>query len=239
MQKSMSKDRTSHPLTQTGQSTDAQTRRTKALLACGMIAGPLYIVVGSLQILIRPGFDPTRNDLSQMSLGSLGWIQIMNFMVTGLLVIASAVGMRRAIRGSKGGTWGPLLLSIYGLGLIGAGFFSADPGNGFPPGTPMNAHIISWHGIVHTISGGLGFLGLISACFVFASRFASRRQWGWAAYSIATGVFFLAAFIGIASGSQQGGTTLVIVTLAFTAAVVIGWAWIAVMAARVRTGLSA
>jgi hypothetical protein len=228
----MPKDNTSTTLTQTGQSTDAQTRLTKALLACGVIAGPLYIVVGILQILIRPGFDPTRNDLSQMSLGDLGWIQITNFIVTGLLVIASAIGMRRVLRGSRGGTWGPLLLSIYGLGLIGAGFFTADPGNGFPPGTPTDVHIISWHGIVHTISGGLGFLGLIAACLVFAGRFVGRRQWGWAAYSVFTGVFFLAAFVGIATGFQQGGAILVILTLAFTAAVVIAWTWIAVMAAR-------
>ncbi|HLI89283.1 MAG TPA: DUF998 domain-containing protein [Ktedonobacteraceae bacterium] len=238
MQKSMSEDRTSITFVQTGQSTDARTRRTRALLACGMIAGPLYIAVGVLQILIRPGFDPTRNDLSQMSLGDLGWIQITNFIVTGLLVIACAVGMRRALRGSTGGTWGPLLLIVYGLGLIGAGFFTADPGLGFPPGTPMDAHIISWHGIVHTISGGLGFLGLIAACFVFARRFAGRRQWGWAAYSVATGVFFLAAFVGIATGFQQNGAALVILTLAFTGAVVIAWTWIAVLAARLRAGLA-
>lgn len=222
---------------QTGQSTDMRTQGTKALLTCGMIADPLYITVGVLQILIRPGFDPTRNDLSQMSLGNLGWIQITNFIVTGLLVIASAVGMRRVLRGSQGGTWGPLLLSIYGLGLIGAGFFTADPGLGFPPGTPMDARIISWHGIVHTISGVLGFLGLIAACLVFARRFVGRRQWGWAAYSVATGVFFFAAFVGIATGLQQGGVILVILTLAFTAAVVIAWTWIAVMAARLRTEL--
>src|SRR5207253_6149221 len=115
-----------------------QTRKTliltRALLGAGLIAGLLYIVVGLIQMLIRPGFDIRRHELSLMSNGDLGWIQIGNFVVTGLLVIAAAIGMRRVLRGNRGGTWGPLLVAVYGAGLIAAGAFVADPMNGFPPG---------------------------------------------------------------------------------------------------------
>jgi hypothetical protein len=210
---------------------------TRSLLACGGLAGPVYIVVGAIQMLIRPGFDPTRHDLSLMSNGSLGWIQIANFLVTGLLTIAGAVGMRRAMPSGQGRTWGPLLVAVYGLGLIGAGFFIADPALGFPPGTPADAHAISGHGLMHFVSGGIGFLGLIAACVVFARRFAALKQWGWAAYSLATGVLFFAAFFGIAVGSSQGGATLTFVVLAFTTAVVLGWAWVSAMAARLMNEL--
>ncbi len=219
-------------------SLSSDTQWTRALLACGAIAGPLYIIVGLIQIFIRPGFDVTRHDLSLTSNGDLGWIQIANFLVTGLLTIAGAVGMRRAMRGSLGGTWGPLLIGVYGVGLIGAGIFVADPMNGFPPGTPVGATAISWHGILHLLSGAVGFLGLIGACFVFARRFAALGQRGWAAYSIATGVIFFAAFFGIATGSQQGGATLAFVTIAFTVAVVLGWAWVSAMAARLMAELA-
>jgi hypothetical protein len=150
------------------------------------------------------------------------WIQIANFIVTGLLTIAGAAGMRRALQSGRGRTWGPLLLAVYGLGLIGAGFFSADPALGLPPGTPADAHSISWHGLLHFISAGVGFLGLIAACVVFARRFAGLKQWGWAVYSLATGVLFFAAFFGIATGSNQSGAALTFVGLAFTAAVVLG-----------------
>jgi hypothetical protein len=183
-------------------------------------------------MLIRPGFDIRRHALSLLSNGDLGWIQIANFVVAGLLVIAGALGMRRVMRGSRGGTWGPLLLGLYGLGLVGAGFFAADPALGFPPGTPEDATAISWHGLLHFVAGGIGFLGLIAACFVFASRFMALKQPGWAAYSAATGVIFFAAFFGIASGSRGAG-----VSLAFALAVVIAWVWISVMAARLRSGL--
>ena len=205
---------------------------TRALLMGGVIAGPLYIALGVLQVLIRPGFNVTRHDLSLMSNGSLGWIQIGNFIITGLLTIGGAAGMWRALPAGRGRRWGPLLLAVYGLGLIGAGFFSADPALGFPPGTPAEAHAISAHGLLHFVSGGLGFLGLIAACLVFARRFASQGRRGWAAYSLATGVLFFLAFFGIASGSNQTGPALTAVVLAFTAAVVLGWAWVSAMAGR-------
>jgi hypothetical membrane protein len=46
-------------------------------------------------MFIRPGFDIKRHAISVLSLGDLGWIQIATFLITGLLTIASAVGMRR------------------------------------------------------------------------------------------------------------------------------------------------
>jgi hypothetical membrane protein len=204
----------------------------RAALACGVVAGPISIVVGVIEMLTRPGFDPTRHDLSLMSNGDWGWIHIAMLVLTGLLTIAGAVGMRLVLRGSRGGTWGPLLVGVYGLGLIGAGFFTADPALGFPPGTPADAHAVSWHGLLHFVSGGIGFLALIAACFVFARRFAAQRLRGWEVYSVATGVLFFAAFVGIAVGSQAKGPLLTFVILAFSVAVVLGWAWVSAMAAR-------
>ena len=219
-----------HSISQDNTSRDA--KLTRVLLLCGVVAGPLYVIVGVIEMLTRPGFDPTRHDLSLMSNGDWGWIHISLLILTGLLTIAGAVGMRRVLRGGRGGTWGPLLLGIYGLGLIGAGFFTADPALGFPPGTPANAHAVSWHGLLHFICGGIGFLGLIAACFVFARRFAAQRQRGWVAYSVATGVIYLAAFAGIAVGSNSVGVITTIVILAFSVAVVLGWAWVSAMAVK-------
>jgi hypothetical protein len=207
------------------------TRSTNILLLCGVAAGPLYIIVGMTQMLTRAGFDPARHALSLMSNGDLGWIQIANFLVTGSLVLAAAVGMHRVLHPGRGGTWGPLLIGLYGLGLIGAGFFVADPALGFPPGTPPGPPVtVSLHGMLHFASGGVGFLGLIAACFVFARRYAALQQRGWAAYSAATGLAFLTAFFGIASGSNNAW-----IIVAFTAAVVLAWLWLSLVAARLMT----
>lgn len=206
---------------------------TNFLLTCGIIAGPFYVLVAVLQMFIREGFDPTRHDWSLLSNGELGWIQIANFIITGLLTISCAVGLRRTLTGI-GSTWGPLLVGLYGVGLIAAGIFVADPMNGFPVGSPA-ATTISTNALLHMISGSVGFIGLIGACFVFAKRFAKQKETAWSRFSIITGILFFAAFFGVASGSQPGSPLLVPVTLAFTAAVLLGWTWVALLAKKVRT----
>src|SRR5215467_13286600 len=162
---------------------------TRALLACGVLAGPFYLVVGLAQAFTRPGFDITRHDLSVLSNGALGWIQIANFLITGVLVVAGAAGIRRALRSGPARRWGPLLIAIYGAGLIGAGFFTADPVAGFPPGTPASTVAVSWHGLLHLVCAAVGFLALISACAVCAPvRLAGPE----AAFSAGAGGFWFA-----------------------------------------------
>ncbi len=211
------------------------TSLTRRLLACGIIAGPLYLVVGFAQAFLRPGFDPAHNDLSVLANGDLGWIQITNLTATGLLTLLFAIGLRRALRGGQAGTGGPILLGLYAVGLVAAGIFVADPMNGFPPGTPPgHATSTSLHGLGHFVSGGVGFLGLIAGAFVLARRFRADGHRGLGAFSILTGICFLAAFLGIATGS-----TSAVVVLSFTAAVVLAWAWIAVVAATLRRNVAA
>lgn len=207
---------------------------TKALLTCAVVAGPIYILVGLLEGMLRPGFNFTKHDLSTLANGDLGWIHMTMLMLTGALVIAGAVGVRRVLRSNRGGTWAPLLLGLYGLGLIGAGIFSADPAYGFPIGTPADYHAVSSHGLMHLISGSIGFLGLIAACFVMARRFKQTKESGWQNFSLITGVFYFLAFFGIAAGSQQGAAVATTVILTFTAAVVLGWTWITMVAKKLQ-----
>src|ERR1700716_1879 len=201
---------------------------TKALLSCGVVAAPLFTVVAVIEMFTRNGFDLRRHDLSLLSNGDLGWIQIANFVVAGFLVVGGAVGIRRAIPSGRATTWGPLLLGIYGLGWIGAGVFVADAMNGFPPGTPNGFPAsASWHSWMHLASGSVGFLALIVACLVFARRFAGLGQRGWMAYSIVTAILVLAAVVGISSGSQQ--PTIII---AFFIAGILSLAWVSALSLR-------
>src|SRR5690242_9979755 len=88
-------------------------RVTRFLLGYGVIAGPLYVAVSLVQAVTRPGFDLSRHAWSLLESGDLGWIQITNFVVSGLMTVAAAVGLRRALgRGSV-----PVLLGGYGAAL--------------------------------------------------------------------------------------------------------------------------
>ena len=194
-------------------------RRTR-LLSCGIAAGPVYIALGAIQIAIRPGFDITRHALSLLSNGDLGWIQISNFLITGALLIAGAVGLQRSLHSASGRKWAPRMLVLYGVGLICAGVFRADPALGFPPGTPLDHNPMSWHGQMHFVAGAVGFTGLIASCFIFSNRFRALGQTGWSLYSLITGIVFLTAFLGVASGSRG------LAILYFSLAVVLSFVWL-------------
>jgi uncharacterized protein DUF998 len=130
----------------------APTRQSTWLLAGGIVAGPLFLAVWLIQAFTREGFNLRRHPLSLLSLGELGWIQIANFVVTGVLYVACAAGMWRLLHPGRSGTWGPLLVAGFGFGLILAGSFTTDPGAGFPPGAPTGApEQISWHGVLHQV----------------------------------------------------------------------------------------
>jgi hypothetical protein len=94
--------------------------------------------------------------------------------------------------------------------------------DGFPAGTPDGPPVaFTVPGMLHFLCGGVGFLALIIATFVLAKRFFRQGRIGRAVGSIVTGVAFLTGFGGIASGSASPA-----ITLAFTAAVLLVWAWL-------------
>ena len=202
---------------------------TARLLACGVVAGPLFLTVLMIQAFTREGFDLSRHPLSLLSLGDLGWIQIANFVVTGALFVGCAIGMRRALRPGRSSTWAPRLVGAFGVGLIVAGVFTTDPGAGFPPGAPAGApEQISWHGILHEVGSGLAFLGMIVGCLVFARRFVAIRRPGWVGACVA----MAAAVLVLASWPDTDGVS---VRLVIASAILFGF--VAATAVRLMRGL--
>jgi hypothetical protein len=184
-----------------------------------MITGPLFIGLAFIQVLTRQGFDLRRDAISLLSVGDLGWIQVTNFVVSGLLAVALAIGMRRALHPGRASTWGPLLVATYGIGLCIGGVFTTDPSFGFPPGAPEGMPAsMSWHAVLHAIGFFTAFLSVIPACFVFARRFAGRKQWRWTAYCTFSGLLAPAL---IMFGSNNLGIAGVVFFVA--GVVVCGW----------------
>lgn len=201
-------------------------KRSSSLLACGVVAGPLFVALVLLQALTREGFDPRIHPLSMLSLGDAGWIQIANFLVSGVLFVLAAVGLRAALHPGRAGTWGPLLVGAFGVSLVWAGVFSTDPALGFPPGAPAGVPDASWHGALHNWAPVLGYYALFAACFVFARRFLGSGQRGWALYCLLTAV---AGFILSTAGVMVGDFRVLL------AGGVLTWGWASVMAWQVRS----
>jgi hypothetical membrane protein len=192
---------------------------TGLLLTAGILAGPLYLASVAVQALTRDGCD-------------LGWVQIATFVVTGLLFVASAIGLRRALDPAtvRGRRWGPLLVGVLGAGMVAAGLFPADPVDGFPPGTPTGPpSTVSPTGLVHFAVSSVAFVALAAACFVFSRRFAAAGQRGWARLSLAVGAVFLASWLSVFvfAGAPAANVALAV-------GIALALIWTGLLAAHVR-----
>jgi hypothetical protein len=194
---------------------------TRSLLGYGPLAGAVFEISILAQDLTRHGFSVAHDDASLLANGPLGWIQVTTFLLAGAMIIAAAVGLRRA----TSSRWTSRLIAVYGAGLMAAGVFRADPADGFGPGAPLGKAVhVSWHGDGHLIAASIGFIALIAACFTAAHAFSRAGHRALAIYSRVTGVAFLAAFAGVTSGSSNPA-----VVVPFYAAVLAVFAWIAVI----------
>jgi len=207
------------------------THKTTIALTCGAVAGPLFTVAGLAQAATRAGFDPARHQLSLLSNGPLGWLQMLNFIITGGLFLIGAMGMRAALTSGRGATWGPRLIAVFGAGMIGAGIFRPDPAFGFPPGTPDARPIpVSWHGALHYVIASAAFLALIIAAVVFARRFAAARNRGWALGSGAAAAALLTGVAAVSSGTVSPFGSIWMITSALMA-----FLWASAVAAHLRS----
>jgi len=204
----------------------------RLLLACGVIGPVLFVVVFLIEGATRADYDPLRHPVSSLSIGDLGWMQVANFIITGSLLLAFAFGLGQALRPSTRVAWGPLLIGLVAIGLIGSGLFITDPLSGYPPGTPLVPTDRTVHGILHDLFGTPVFLGLPIACFVFSRRFARLGERGWAIYSVLTGFAMLVAFFLARLAFRQTPGFADFGGLFQRVTIIIGWVWLALLALR-------
>jgi uncharacterized protein DUF998 len=208
----------------------ARPRRTttRALLGCGIAAGPLFLGVATAEGAARPGYDPARHPVSSLALGPRGWRQIANFGVTGALYLAGAVGLVRAGAPRAAAA----LTATVGAGLLGAGVFATDPIGGYPPGTPPVPE-------PSTVTGGLHYLASspVSLCVpamavmeaVSAGRAGDRR---WAAVSATAAVAGLGTFGLAGAGFSQATPFTARGGLFQRLSLAIGLGWLSALFAR-------
>jgi hypothetical membrane protein len=165
--------------------------RERGLLWCGVVAGPLFIVVFLVNDRIRANYDPVRDFVSEAAIGAGGWLQIANFLVTGALAVAFAVAARRVVS-----RWAGALVGLFGCALMLAGVFVSDPS----PHTTRTGH-----GIAHDLISVVVFGSLAAAAFVSARRWPSAA-WRWCCRAVGVAVpvlFVLAGAVAEVTGVFQ------------------------------------
>jgi hypothetical protein len=208
---------------------------TRRLLRCGVAAGPVFVATFLVEGAVRDGYKPLRHPVSSLALGSRGWIQAGNFVVTGTLFLAGAAGLARARDCATSSRAAPALISAAGAGLIAAAIFTTDPVSGYPPGTPDALIRPSPVGTAHSLAAVPVFFGLPAAALA-----CSRRSWragerGFGAYSAGTAMTMLATVALAGAGFGQAPRLVKFGGLFQRASIITGFAWLTALSARALT----
>jgi hypothetical protein len=148
-----------------------------------------------------------------------------------VLVVLFAIGLRRALRPGAGAVVVPLLVAVWGLGLIGAGVFVTDPVGGYPTA----ASPVTWHGRLHDLAFSLpGFAALTLAMLTAGVAFARRRSGRFAGYSALSGMAFAALFVFATMGFAGADPWAATAGLWQRLCVSVGWLWLALLAVHCR-----
>ena len=129
--------------------TDNIQRKQVIFALCGIIAPILFWVMVIVESLIRPGYSPVHNFVSDLGVGSLAILQNINFMIFGILTIGLGLGLHESLTNPRGVSLksGELLVIIFGILIFFAGVFPENYGSG----------------VLHTSVSAFAFLSIIAA----------------------------------------------------------------------------
>jgi Protein of unknown function (DUF998) len=163
----------------------------------GMIGPAMFaliaVVVTVLQynFLVGLGWDPVGvSDVpwpSALALGPYGFLQVLNFVLFGIMLMVFAAGLHRGVAPSgRVSQAGPAFLVVAGVALVLLGF-KTDPHMG------TRAH--TWHGMIHIgafLLLGLSFLLALLLMWRSLEKDPAWRGYGW--YSLVSAVLALILF---------------------------------------------
>ena len=161
------------------------------------IIGPILlgIVIVTLTILkydflLSLGWDrihaPTFDWPSGLALGKYGWIMTVTFLLSGLMMMIFASGLRLSLPQTQITFISTFILSLAGIALAGLAF-TTDPTIRSTPAT--------WHGRLHDLSFVVLGITLMPAMILLGFAFRTDEHWvGLSLYTWITVVLALPAF---------------------------------------------
>lgn len=189
---------------------------TRSMLGWGVVAGPFYLVFGLILALTRPGFDLTRDALSLLLIGDLGWLHWLNLVLSGVMSIVAAAGLLRTPGWSR---IAAALVGVYGACFVVSAIFPPDATENFPRGAGGGEFTTT--GMLHLGFGALGFVSVGVAAMIASSWYGRRGGSRGRLWSRVAGIVIIVAFVsGGALSASPGGVGLIWIT------VLVAWTWL-------------
>jgi hypothetical protein len=194
------------------------------LSAWAGIVGPLiFVLVFMVNGALHPTYSAMSQAVSYLAVQSNGWIQDLNFLVLGLLLLLFAIGFHQrmhTVMSRKQLTVCTILLVLVGAGFTNECFFTAGAA-----GEPQNA----FHIIMHNIGFIDIFFSLPILFFICGAQFRKTPIWrGYGWYSIIAGLVTVAllaffVYVGIQTSPFLGLVQRILIIEALAWYVVMSW----------------
>lgn len=199
----------------------------RTLALAGIIGPTWFTTLVVVQGVLLPDYSHVRMPISALAAWPTGWIQTLNFYITGALTIAFGLDLHHAVQPTRQGSTGIVLLVIGGIGVVMAGVFPWRMVDGVPTETPP--HVV---GAVMTFAAtGLGLI-------VFSRRMVADPRWrDLATYTMYSGIAVLLLFVTVGFFAIDDGAPLhAWAGLIQRVLCAVWFACLIVLAVRVRTG---
>lgn len=170
--------------------------------AAGVVGPALFAVVFILQNVVRTDDDAIAEPVSALSIGDFGWVQRLNFLVLGVLLLVFVAALHRGVASTRLGWVGTTLLTVGAAGpFVGAVYSLARDESGavYDPG-------------FHQVGGMMFFGGTAVGLIALSRRLARDPQWrDLSRYSMAAGLASIAGgvvmnVLAIPDGAPLHGT---------------------------------
>ena len=196
------------------------------MLVCGLICPLFFIVSFFVQGIFKEGYSALRYPISSLAIGHNGWVQVISFLITGLLILLFAIGVYQKLNNRLPG----VLFGLVALGLVASGIFTTDPVYGYPANEPFIYREFTLHGKLHTLFSLLVFINIPVTCFIMGRYFHALKKMQWKYYSVSTGIGMLLLFLLTGVAFNQLWGLGAVAGLLQRLCVISGFVWIAVLA---------
>ena len=199
------------------------------LAVCGMVAPILFALAVIVLGFIREDYSHLSHTISDLGeIGSRNMAgQNVNFILTGLLILAFSFGLYRGTSPGKRVKVASLLVAVTGLGVAGAGVFPDDISCPSP-----TCNYLAANG--HAVASFMAFLSIPFAILLFARGLGRDTAWRrYRTYSLVTGIVALALLVLFFASAEDDTSLLGRWGGAIQRLYLASWfQWIGVMAIR-------
>lgn len=196
-----------------------------SLLALFAIAGKVLLLASAWLLPLVSEYSLVGDNISELVLGRLGFIQTLAFLVSGLGTLGLAYAIWKLGDGSWGFSVGAPLVALYGAGAILSAIFPTDRID-----SPADIASLSTTGLIHSGVALISFLCIIVGMFVLTRTFFRRGSW-WRPLSPWWLMLFPAGALSLLFAQNEGPWVGILQRAQVTIIVV----WLMLVALNVRT----